>query len=213
MKKTDPEVSQAIKEIWMAIKSQKPEGQNPTAQEVIDFFQQTLRGEQLTVNVPGLRKVQDLVRPLRKDYETLPPDVKELDRPWSLATLRKHPIPPESLSKVMEAWVWYQENRFDTFSRPFSIREAQWVARLCFVISDISKLGSYACTYALTEQAADLIGGIQMTSSMDVKIYGLMIEKEISSERKMKILRESKIQPQTLAKSFRSIFSNIGGNQ
>jgi len=47
------------------------------------------------------------------------------DKPWSIATLDKFPIPTEALPIVL--WVWFRQQER---GYPLSIREAKWIARL-----------------------------------------------------------------------------------
>ncbi|MBI4332462.1 MAG: hypothetical protein HY673_14410 [Chloroflexi bacterium] len=83
---------------------------------------------------PGLSAVQKKLTEIRKAEETKPPELKELDKPWSLAAVVAHPILSEALP-VLFIQLVLDENK-DTLSQgslrvgTLTTREALWVARL-----------------------------------------------------------------------------------
>ncbi len=113
------------------------------AKEIQSEVNTRLRKENPRVNPdwPGISAVQKALTNIRKNEAQLPPEEKELDQPWSIGTLVKHPIPPECLPAVLRAF--YAERRTDVKTDEYfrigyefghktylTIREALWIARL-----------------------------------------------------------------------------------
>jgi len=53
------------------------------------------------------------------------------DTPWSMATLDKHPISPETIPAVLTCWKELAQS-----GTILTIREAKWVSRLCALMAD-----------------------------------------------------------------------------
>ena len=96
----------------------------------------------------------------------------------------KYPIPPEALPSVLRVWVWTRENTKGTFT----IRHAQWAARLYATIEDIGTLAINLPTYSLMEISGELTGTILDLSSVDLIIFNIMTGLEMSPKRRNKIL-------------------------
>jgi hypothetical protein len=137
---------------------------------------------------PGLSAVQKELTKIRKRLTELPPEKQELDRPWSMATVMKYPIPPEALLSVLEVWVWTRENLKDAV---FTIREAQWASRLYFLTSDTASLAKVARLYAWTEMVDEISEVRSPHHARDLRLFSLLTRQEITPEREAKILGKS----------------------
>ena len=100
---------------------------------------------------PSLSAVQKLLQLYSSRIEELQeaPD----DRPWSVLAMSSSGIQSEALSPVLEAW-----GRTIDEGPALTIREARWVARLCSVLKDRSKLLACARYYASAERLAQITG-------------------------------------------------------
>jgi len=150
-----------------------------------------MRGEGLDKifgpDFPGVSSVSKLLKEYDERYEGQSPELKELDKPWSTISMSKYPIPPEALPAVLQLWVWTREN----LDIEFTIREAQWVARLYAVTKNIPILSFISRAYAATEMICEQIGAsYESRHSLDLKMFGLMTGQEITPERQEKILGE-----------------------
>jgi hypothetical protein len=101
------------------------------------------------------------------------------DEPWCLASLSKYPLPLEAIPIILQVQHNVQSHRSpesvaepkagQPVTGPFTIREAQWVARLKF-IEDIETLEHWAHAYAIGERVSDIIGRNFDSSEMDKAI-------------------------------------------
>ena len=117
----------------------------------------------------SLRSVQRILKELRvrvTETETDP-----LQQPWSMATLDLYPLPPDTLPAVLRVWKARVEE-----SRGFTVREAQWTARLSFVAGeeDTKYLSFKAAEYAHTELEYGLIDRPFDSTMLDRDLMGLM---------------------------------------
>jgi len=112
----------------------------------------------LPKNWPGISTVQKLLASVHKKEKEQPEDL--LSRPWSMGTLKIYPLPPDTIPYVLEVWnLHYKLRNFKPPFIPFSIREAIWVSRLCYVIKDdIKKLSMMATIYAEDEEISENLG-------------------------------------------------------
>ena len=138
---------------------------------------------------PRLNTVQKELAKIRKRDAMRQPESKEIDTPWGTIRMAEYPIPPEALPSVLKVWVWIQEN----MSGPFTIRQAQWAARLYAVTEHIPRLALLAQCHSAVERISELMGQthpVVNTSAMgvDMTIYQLMTGEEITPEREKKIL-------------------------
>jgi hypothetical protein len=141
-------------------------------------------------NWPGLSAVQKILAEYRKRDAEKIPESEELDKPWSTMSLVKYPIPPEALPSVLQVWVWAREN----MDSKFTIRQAQWAARLYAVIKDIPLLALLSNEHCKFELILKLVGKSvieEPVNGVDLAIFQEMTGQEITPERKKKILRLS----------------------
>lgn len=135
---------------------------------------------------PGLSIIQKELTKIRKrDNEKLP-ESKGLDRPWSIASMAKYPIPPEALPSVLQAWVYVREY----LNISFTVRQAKWVVCLYAVIKDIPDLVSEALNYAQMELTASIMepDAELNTQGVDLSLFELMTGEQLSIERGLQIL-------------------------
>jgi len=138
---------------------------------------------------PRLNTVQKELTKIRRRRDEMSPESKELDMPWGTIRMVEYPIPPEAVPSVLKVWVWIRENLNDTFT----IRQAQWAARLYAVVEGIPRLALIARCYSAVERISELRGQthpVVDTSAMgvDMTIYQLMTGEDITPEREKKIL-------------------------
>lgn len=128
---------------------------------------------------PGLISIRKKLAEIRKRSPN-----KE-DQPWSIATLEKHQvIPPDALPSVLQGWAYVREH----LKAAFTIREAKWVARLCYVVKDIDTLTSTALMYARRELIAEITGDSIDSCEEDLKLFMLMTGEKITDDRMTQIL-------------------------
>ena len=84
-------------------------------------------------------------------YRRVPED--SLDELWSLASLVKHPIPPEAMPVVM---AFYKKRLAE--NDVLTIREALWAARLYRIIEPLDLVFDWAFLYAIDELVAEESG-------------------------------------------------------
>ncbi len=131
---------------------------------------------------PGLSAVQKALTKIRKAAQQRPPELKELDEPWSVIAMAQHPIPPEAVPLVLEVYMSCLEMPDKSFTPPtsiegfcdwpynvFTIREALWVGKLCKVgflnkpiaqltDDDLTILQAVVRTYASIERMGEISG-------------------------------------------------------
>jgi len=135
---------------------------------------------------PGLSAVQkELAKIRRKQIRSPNPE----DEPWSVA-IRHDGIPPGALPSVLKAWIYAREH----FKTAFTVREAKWVARLCYVLKDkdIDIVTSIALKYARSELIAEITGDFSDSFEEDLELFMLLTGEEISHERMGQILNGPK---------------------
>jgi len=101
------------------------------------------------------------------------------DKTWCLASLSQYPLPPQAIPIILQIQHNVQSHRSpevvakpnagQLVTGPFTIREAQWVARLKF-IEDIVSLEHWAHAYAIAERVSDITGRDFDSSEMDKAI-------------------------------------------
>jgi len=128
---------------------------------------------------PGLSAVQKELNRLRKS-----PNPQ--DKPWNMLTLSEYELPPEALPAVLQAWFHTRLNS----SRPFTIREAKWVAWLHCTIKDINKLAKIASYYAELEYFREHYGPRHGFSLADHELFEIVTGQELSEEQIDKLLDE-----------------------
>lgn len=94
----------------------------------------------LPKNWPGVDAIQKLIKDARDKKIRIGPDPKE--RPWSLISLTKYPVPPEAIPFILKVWARSMEK-----NDPLTISQALWISRIYTlfkskalgVLEDISK--------------------------------------------------------------------------
>jgi len=104
-----------------------------TAKEVKKAVQEELSkgNPNLPNDWPGLSAVQKVITEIRKGEGERSPEQRELDKPWSVLDIAKHPIPPEILPMVLKAWA-----REVLKDDPLTIREVLWMARIYYIFRE-----------------------------------------------------------------------------
>lgn len=127
--------------------------------------------------------------------------ISPLDTAWSLGTLIKYPIPPESLPAVFLAYAAEYIVMVGQYGRPLirpplTIRQAHWVSRLFPLMKnfkrDIPQLIRLAKEYSLMERASESAGGRFGTEDLD---YSLMSSNAETICRKLEIPLNKKAFP------------------
>tara|TARA_R100000049_G_C1930658_1_gene74648 strand:+ start:470 stop:1234 length:765 start_codon:yes stop_codon:yes gene_type:complete len=135
---------------------------------------------------PGLSAVQKALTKIRKKDDERSPESKELDGPWSTASMVRYPIPPEALPSVLKAWACAREK----YNHPFTIREALWAARLYAVTKDdVSTLVVLSRLKSLTEVIEEIDRILMVSSETDLELLSVVTGQNITPERRKKYLR------------------------
>lgn len=149
------------------------------------------------LRMPGLSYVQKKLQEVKLNLASRPPEVAELDRPFTLAALDKHPIPPEALPAVLRVWQQSidgaegipdsDKQKYDCAcesmgvpqlrpyypDRPMTVRMALWAARLSYVLRDPSSLRFMAGAYAQLQLIAEARGRTLDTRDYDEALLRL----------------------------------------
>ncbi|MBI2850592.1 MAG: hypothetical protein HYX80_06060 [Chloroflexi bacterium] len=94
----------------------------------------------------------------RKRESDLPDPEKLMREPWSMASLLKDELPPESIPSVIKVWR-YAINTHEEFT----IRHARWVSRLYCLFNDTEDLWYYSAWYCDIETSAPLYAKLLKT--------------------------------------------------
>ena len=177
------------------------------AKEIQNEVNTQLRKRSPRVNPdwPGLNAVQKALTKIRKRDNERPSELKELDMPWSTASLAKYPVSPEALPAVLKAWVWLPEN----INLSLTIREALWVGRLYAAIEDMPTLLFVAQVRAGHERVNEVTGVDVVRDEIytdyflksDLGIFGTMTGQTITTKRRNKIFKVIKEKRSLLGKS------------
>jgi len=138
---------------------------------------------------PGLSTVKKRLVALREKERNRKPESKEIDKPWSIFSLREYAIPSEALPAILEMWVWMQ----DKLDMKLTIREARWIARLHTVTENFPKdlLSIIVQMYATCELATELLDNPQnMEPFQDLIIWSMSTESPITHDLWEKIYRD-----------------------
>ena len=123
----------------------------------------------LAIELTELLNRQGELPPARDTIEKMISEARNhsdpLDGRWSLATSRNREfsLPPESIPTVLKVFVEHTNK----FGKPFTIRQAMWVARLYILIKDPEELAKTAIQYAGAERIGALLGNPDLPSSSD----------------------------------------------
>jgi len=183
------EIKLLYQDIWLQARR---EGRNLTTFQVTQAVSQLLDQKGLSkARLPKKRRTQQFVKEVREQYEVIPDEEKRQDLPWHLGALKDNPIPPEALPAVLEAYVYSHEH----LNHEFTVRDAQWVARIYRLYKNVGKVGkstSRAMGLAQIELLARLTGGKWGESEEILNLYEDYTGKKISPKRRERILREGK---------------------
>lgn len=156
----EPFIRTRVAELYKLLSEEK--GRPPTGPEVHERLHQEQGKRMFPVALPGLRVVQQILTNARRGFA----EEKESDRPWSLgeSATPTHRIPPEANKELLYIWRWCI-----VVGRTFTVREAQWVARLRGVVP-LNELHAIAFAYALREWASKALGMVTDTADLDAEL-------------------------------------------
>jgi len=128
---------------------------------------------------PGVSSIQKFIAKIKDS---------PLDKPFSLGALIEHPIPPETLLNVLEAWVQYRKQGVT-----LTIREALWFSRLSSALLKFEKvgdknknLGNLVQWYAIRERAYEIIGEDIDTDDLDTEALRLLKQGQLMMKQRIK---------------------------
>ncbi len=99
-----------------------------------------------------------------------------LDQPWSISTLPKYEIAPQSLPVVLKLFV----ERLRSDSVHITIREALWIGRLAFIFKDEELLWQSAIEHSFSEKILEDLGFNLTDMGDDALLYGEMVGKDLT---------------------------------
>lgn len=170
-------ITEKVKEIVIDVFLTHP---NWLAKEIMSEVHRRLgRKKSKGFTWPGLISIRKILAEIRKKSPS-----KE-DLPWSLAKpVTDQFIPSDTLPFVLRAWVYVREY----LKGEFTVREAKWVARLCYIVKDLDMLTSTAIMYARRELIAEITGESNDSFEEDLKLFALLTGEEITNERMNQII-------------------------
>lgn len=135
-----PNIEKLIIDSWLKLRK---EGYEPIAKKVLTYANSCLlETEQKYIELPGIRKVQLILKKARENLLSLPEAEKILDEPWTMLSLAKGDIPSTAIPEVVDVWRYCIST--DEF---FSIRQAKWVSYLYHFITDTTLLWYWSRMY------------------------------------------------------------------
>jgi hypothetical protein len=183
-----PIVTDQVQVLIASVYKKHPKWKAPEVRNEVSFLVRK-NNPKLPSNWPSLSTVQKILATVRKNMKELLPSPR--DKPWSTASMVKYPIPPEALPSVLQTWAWVRENTTGIFT----IRQAQWVARLYAITKDIGLLAFMSRNHATMEFLSETTEVSYIDChNVDLTLFGLVIEQEITPERQKRILRLSEEQ-------------------
>ena len=144
-------------------------------------------------NWPSEHAINRILPEIKREVERRKTEPNPHDKPWTIQSIAKYPIPPESLPSVLETWFFVQDFKSALKSdahgpSPLSIRQAQWVARLYCVIKDTKALLTYSMIMADFERQAEVAGldyfGSQWTT---LEVFGKLTDRTFTHEQMERI--------------------------
>ncbi len=125
-------------------------GLEPSAKEVRAALKDKLIADgKQHLPLPGIRKMQDMLKEIKQNREALSETERNMDRPWSVATLAKYEIPPEAMPKMLCV-----SKLCKALQHPFTIRMARWVGRLHTLFEEPYDLLTVARSYTFSEMGS-----------------------------------------------------------
>jgi len=153
----NPRVEELLQQIW---RENIAKGIDLTAQQVLSRAKYE-RGERCTL--PGLRKTQMILQPVRRAHDDMPEHLKEqlhaLNRPWTIDSLD---IAPAALRAVCRVQRLLYLTGFT-----LTVGEAKWAARLAPIIEDTQILHRWASRYYAAEAESIMLGESFDTAELD----------------------------------------------
>ncbi|MBA2085722.1 hypothetical protein DMTZ50_1572, partial [Dehalococcoides mccartyi] len=141
-----PKARDQIVLCWLQLKEN---GIEPSAKEVLNYAEHKLKSEIARgMQLPGLRKVQEILQEARAANSDDSANTL-LNEDWSMASLNRFKISPESIPSVVEAWKY----AINTHHK-FSIRQAKWAAWLARLVSGGALLWYWSRKYTILEELA-----------------------------------------------------------
>lgn len=135
-----PVTEELIIRIWRNLRK---DGEEPSAKRVLNTANAYVTAhKRKDIFLPSLRKTQDILKEARKRHSKLSPEEELMQEPWSMASLIKDELPPESIPYVIKVWR-YAANTHEEFT----VRHARWVSRLYCLFDDITDLWYYSSWY------------------------------------------------------------------
>jgi hypothetical protein len=116
---------QAVIFIWQRLKERHPRPSAAQVREALRSYVDVKKPPGVTV--PSLRKIQYILRDA-KDEEKRSPEQELQNRPWTMATLSRAPLPADSVPHILQVWRYCCHT-----GEPFTIRQAKWVSKLCHI--------------------------------------------------------------------------------
>lgn len=155
-----PEAEKLIVSLWHSLKK---EGRKHSGQIVLDAALAHIKANNRNdIFLPGIRKVQNILKDAGLRSTHLIPVEKIMQKPWSMATLGEQELPAESIPHVLQVWR-YSVN----LGAEFTIRQAKWVSRLYLQISDTAELWIMSHEYCREEELSLLTNARMSTARFD----------------------------------------------
>jgi len=190
----DPEIRRFINQQDFNNKSQRPEDRLPQSVLAYDIHEKLLKQYKGTkrVRIPKVSTIQKMLGKLPKELD-------KKDGAWSVLTLPDFPIAPDALPTVLRAWAAMREAK----DRQLTIREAQWVARLCAATErwSFDYLVNIALMYAEDERITPFPNPSMRADidSLDLSLFEAATgEKVDSPKRAAKILGHREFDPRDI---------------
>ncbi|MDG7041498.1 MAG: hypothetical protein JRN22_00400 [Nitrososphaerota archaeon] len=198
--KIPDDIVQKIEKIWL---QHRKSGKDWSAFKVIQALEIQLKNEEyINPKIPKKRKTQEIIKPLRDNYQAMSSEAKKQDSPWNMAAFKYFEIPAEALPFVLKVWQYARRD-----NEELTIRDVRWVSRLYALFpNDINTLKRVAKFYA-EEELIDELASVSfwLDRSEGVKYLlreaGLLTAPDLISDEN-KILMGSN-QPKTLSEAKR----------
>lgn len=173
-----PSVTLSVQVLIAIVYEEHPKWKAPMVRNEVELILRD-KNPELPKGWPSLSTVQKILATVRKREGEVP----EEDELWHIGTIKKFPISPEALSYVIPFWL----NRCKQ-GRRFTIREAQWVARLYALLKDLDyeEADTVVINYAWNEEALERLGFppgfLPYHDILDIMIAQTVVNKEIDEE-------------------------------
>lgn len=163
-----PIITDAVEAFIAQVYLQHPKWKASEVRNEVSFILHK-NNSKLLSSWPSLSTVQKVLATVRRKMkETL---VDPQEKLWSMGTLDKYPIPPETIPAIIEVW----KSRIEQ-GEGFTIREAKWAARWSAVITDVTKLSKTVRIIARFELVHQLIDRPFDTTLIDKWFIGLHVK-------------------------------------